>query len=74
MGEPLTPVECEKVMLVRGRFALIWRCPWCGSRQETFTDPPEKGPIPGLPATCRKCGRSFRLGPPEGEYEGRRKR
>jgi hypothetical protein len=64
--EPHSPITAERVLLVRGRLAMIWRCPWCTARQETITDPPEHGAPPALDATCRKCERRFRVQPPEG--------
>jgi len=64
--DPLAPVVAERVLMVRGRLALIWRCPWCTTRQETLTDPPEHGAPPPVGATCRKCERRFRVQPPEG--------
>ena len=67
--EPLAPVLAERVMLVAGRFALIWRCEWCTTRQELFTDPPEHGPLRAQPGTCRKCDKQFSVQPPEGDFE-----
>ncbi len=65
--DPLAPVAAERVMLVAGRFAVIWRCPWCTTRQELFTDPPEHGALRALAARCRECTREFSVQPPEGE-------
>ncbi len=68
--EPLAPIAAERVMLVGGRFALIWRCPWCTTRQELFAEPPERGPLRAQAGVCRKCEKHFSVQPPEGEFEG----
>lgn len=58
-SDPLTAVVSEQVLLVAGRLALIWRCPWCGQRQDLAVEPPARGSPPPAPATCRKCTRGF---------------
>lgn len=64
--DPHAPVVAERVLMVRGQLALIWRCPWCNKRQEQIVVPLERGAPPAVDATCRECGRTFWVQPPEG--------